>query len=152
MRILMLVPLCLTFLSAADNRPSFTGTWKMDADRSDFGQVPKPANFVRKIEHEDPKVHVVTTASTPNGDAVVDVRYTTDGKETVNTVRGGEWTSKMVWDGTSLDLNSKRSLNGAEISTRERWTLTNKGKVLTVINTTTTPQTNITFTVVMNKE
>ncbi len=124
----------------------------MDGDRSDFGQIPKPANFVRKVEHEDPKVHVITTFTTPNGEAVTDVRYTTDGKESLNTVRGGEWTSTMLWDGTSLDLTSKRMLNGSEVSTRERWTLTNKGKVLTVVNKTTTPQAEITFTVVLNKE
>jgi hypothetical protein len=151
MRLLMLIPLFLTILPAADH-PNFTGTWKMDGDRSDFGQIPKPANFVRKVEHDDPKVHVVTTFTTPNGEAVTDVRYTTDGKENLNTVRGGEWTSTMLWDGTSLDLTSKRMLNGSEVSTKERWTLTSKGKVLTVVNKTTTPQAEITFTVVLNKE
>src|SRR5664279_4876246 len=146
MRLLFLVPLFLTILPAADH-PNFSGTWKMDGDRSDFGQIPKPANFVRKVQHEDPKVHVITTFTTPNGEAVTDVRYTTDGKESLNTVRGGEWTSTMLWDGTSLDLTSKRMLNGSEVSTKERWTLTNKGKVLTVVNKTTTPQAEITFTV-----
>ena len=147
----MLIPLFVTILSAADH-PNFSGTWKMDGERSDFGQVPKPASFIRKVEHEDPKIHVVTTFATPDGEAVTDVRYTTDGKENLNTVRGGDWTSTMVWDGTSLDLTSKRTLNGAEVSTKERWTLTSKGKVLTVVNKTTTPQKEITFTVVLNKE
>lgn len=152
MRLFVLIPLFLTILPAAD-RPDFSGTWKMDSERSDFGdKIPKPASFVRKVEHQDPKIHVVTTFTTPNGEAVTDVRYTTDGKENVNTVRGGEWASMMVWDGTSLELTSKRSLNGAEISTKERWTLTAKGKVLTVVNKTTMPQNEITFTVVLNKE
>ena len=148
----MLLPMCLTLLFAAESRPSFTGTWKMDSERSDFGQVPKPASFVRKVEHEDPKIHVLTTFATPGGEAVTDVRYTTDGTENLNTVRGGEWTSTMVWDGTSLELTSKRTLNGAEVSTKERWTLTSQGKVLTVVNKTATPQREITFTVVLNKE
>src|SRR6185369_5749171 len=99
MRRLLLLPLCMTLLSAADDRPNFSGTWKMDGDRSDFGQVPKPTNFVRKVDHADPKLHVTTTFSTPNGDAVTDVQYTTDGKEATNTVRGGEWKSTTVWDG-----------------------------------------------------
>jgi len=151
MRLLPLVLVLLTNLPAAE-RPNFSGTWRMDGERSDFGQIPKPANFVREVDHQEPKIHVVTTFTTPNGKAVTDVHYTTDGKENLNTVRGGEWTSTMVWDGTSLELTSKRSLNGAEISTKERWTLTAKGKVLTVVNKTTTPQTEITFTVVLNKE
>jgi hypothetical protein len=148
----MLVPLCLTLLSAADDHPNFSGTWKMDGDRSDFGKVPKPANFVRKIDHVDPKIHVVSSFTTPNGEAVTDVRYTTDGKESVNTVRGVESKGTMIWDGTSLELTSTRSMNGAEISTKERWTMTSKGKVLTVVNKTNTPQGEITFTVVLNKE
>src|SRR5215212_7525911 len=139
MRFLMLLPLWLGLLSAADTHPNFTGTWKMDSDRSDFGQVPKPANFVRKVEHEDPKLHVVTNFSTPNGDAVTDVKYTTDGKECVNTVRGGEWKSTTTWDGNSIEVASKRTINGAEVTTKERWTLTSKGKVLTVVNNTVTP-------------
>lgn len=147
----MLIPMLLTILPAADH-PNFTGTWKMDSEHSDFGQIPMPAAFARKVEHEDPKVHVVTTFTTPNGEAVTDVRYTTDGKENLNTVRGSEWTSTMTWDGASLELVSKRKLNGTELSTKERWTLTNNGKVLTVVNNTTMPDKQITFTVVLNKE
>jgi hypothetical protein len=152
MRFLTLLPFCLGLLAAADNHPNFTGTWKMDSDRSDFGQIPKPASFVRKVEHEDPKLHVVTNFTTPNGDAVTDVKYTTDGKDSVNTVRGGEWKSNVNWDGNSIEVASKRTINGAEVTTKERWTLTSKGKVLTVVNNTVTPQATITFTVVMNKE
>jgi hypothetical protein len=124
----------------------------MDSDRSDFGQIPKPANFVRKIEHEDPKLHVVTNFTTPNGDAVTDVKYTTDGKECVNTVRGSEWKGTTTWDGNSVEVVSKGTINGAELTTKERWTLTSKGKVLTVVNNTVTPQASFTFTVVLNKE
>src|SRR4051812_1794195 len=152
MRFLMLVPFCLGLMAAADSHPNFSGTWKMDSERSDFGSVPKPASFVRTIEHQDPKIHVNTNFSTPDGNAVTDVRYTTDGKENVNTVRGSEWKSTMVWDGNSLELASKRTINGAEITTKERWTVTNQGKVMSVVNNTATPNGNITFTVVLNKQ
>ena len=150
MRFLLLLPLCLTLLSAADKHPDFTGTWKMDAEHSDFGPVPKPANFVRKVEHQDPKLHVITTFSTPNGDMVTDVTHNTDGKESVNTVRGGEVKSTIVWEGASMNLTSKRMFNGAELTTSERWTVA--GKVLTVLNKTTTPNGDISFTVVLNKQ
>src|SRR3954467_5088403 len=152
MRFLLLVPCCLGLLAAAENHPNFSGNWKMDSERSDFGSVPKPAKFARTIDHKDPKIHVITNFSTPEGPAVTDVRYTTDGQENVNTVRGSEWKSTIVWDGNSLELTSKRTINGAEITTKERWTVTNQGKVMSVVNNTATPNGNITFTVVLNKQ
>ncbi len=149
----MLAAMSLTILSAWSDHPNFTGNWKMDSDRSDFGQIPKPATLVRKIEHEDPNVRIVTTFSTPaNVDMTTDVKHTTDGKESVNTIRGSEVKSSMAWDGNSLELTSKRNFNGTELVTRERWTLTNNGKVLTVVNNTNGAQGPLTFTVVMNKE
>jgi hypothetical protein len=153
MRLLMLAAVSLTMLFASGDHPNFTGNWKMDSDRSDFGQIPKPATLVRKIEHEDPNVRIITTFSTPaNGEVTTDVKHTTDGKESVNTIRGSEVKSTMAWDGNSLELISKRNLNGKELVTKERWTLTNKGKVLTVFNSTNGAQGPLTFTVVMNKE
>jgi hypothetical protein len=152
MRFLLLLPLCLTLLSAADDRPNFSGTWKMDADRSDFGQIPKPASLVRKVDHQEPKIHLVTTFSTPNGEVSTDLKYTTDGKEAVNNIRGSEWKSTVVWDGKSLEVASKRMINDAEVTTKERWTLMSAGKVLTVVNNTVTPNGPVTFTVVMNKQ
>jgi hypothetical protein len=148
----MLAALFLTVLSAAENHPNFSGTWIMDAERSDFGQTPKPASFVRKIDHQDPNVRIVTSFSTPTGEMVTDVKHTTDGKESVNVVRGSEVKSTMAWDGNSLQLTSKRNFNGADLETTERWTLTNKGKVLTVFSRTKAPQAEIAFTVVLNKE
>jgi hypothetical protein len=37
-------------------KPNFTGQWKMDAGKSDFGQFPAPEKFERKITHNEPSL------------------------------------------------------------------------------------------------
>ena len=78
---------CLIFLAAAlavaqaQAKSDFSGTWKANMSKSDFGPMPAPDSIVEKIVHEDPslKVNVAQTGGT--GDAAYDVVYTTDGKE-----------------------------------------------------------------------
>ena len=124
----------------------------MNFAKSNYGKFPAPSSMTRKIAHNDPKLILTTTQKGPQGEVTSKLVYTTDGKECVNTVRGGEWTSTTTWDGNSVEVASKRTINGAEVTTKERWTLTAKGKVLTVVNNTVTPQATVTFTVVMDKQ
>ena len=139
-------------LTLAAAPPNYTGMWKMDAARSDFGPVNKPESFIRTIEHNDPKLRVVSIFSSPQGDLTTDAKYTTDGKESVNQVRGGETRTVCTWDGGALVLNSRRKVEGGEIVTREKWTLSADGKVLTVASVTQSTRGEIRMNIVMLKQ
>jgi hypothetical protein len=49
--IAVLLTTVLTATAPAADKPNFSGEWKMDAAKSDFGQLPAPTSFVRKIAH-----------------------------------------------------------------------------------------------------
>jgi len=119
-------------LVQAQAKTNFSGTWKLNAAKSDFGQMPAPDSIVEKITHEDPslKANVATTGGMM-GDTNYDVSYTTDGKECVNHMGDNEFKSTLKWDGDELVIDTKGSFGGNEFTAKGRWTLSSDGKTLT---------------------
>jgi hypothetical protein len=148
---LALVSLSTTLAMAAD-KPDFSGSWKMNASKSDFGPMPAPDKLERTIKHTDPKMSVTSVSAGPQGEMTTEATYTTDGKDSINTVRGMEVKSVAAWDGSNLIIKSKREVQGMEISLVETWTLSADGKVLTIVNNASTPQGDFTLTTVMDKQ
>ena len=70
-----------------DAKPDFSGTWTMDATKSDFGQMPAPQSIVIVIEHKEPELKATVTQKTSEGEMTSTRNLTTDGKENKNTVR-----------------------------------------------------------------
>ena len=139
-------------LAAAADQPNFSGSWKMNANKSDFGPIPPPDKLERIIKHEDPKLNVNTLNVGPQGEIKSDSVYTTDGKGSLNKTAGMEVKSVAAWDGGKLVIKYKREVQGMEISFVETWTLAADGKVLTVVNDLSTPQGDFKLTTVMDKQ
>jgi hypothetical protein len=57
--IALLATMVLTGTAPAADKPNFSGEWKMNAAKSDFGQLPPPDSFVRRIEHADSLLTIV---------------------------------------------------------------------------------------------
>src|SRR5688500_18844230 len=73
----LVVTLCAA-TSTAQNKPNFSGTWKLNVDKSDFGGGPKPSPYIMTIEHKEPNISSIVTIK----DGVKDTsNYTTDDKE-----------------------------------------------------------------------
>ena len=154
MRFLLLTALFASLLTAAD-KPNYSGEWKLNPAKSDFGQMPSmPSSFVRKIDHKDPEMKVSTSMTMQQGAITTDAKYTTDGKESVNNVRGADVKSVMGWKGNDISLVSKRPLpdGSGEITSTESWTLSEGGKTMTVVSEMAAPQGKMTFRLVMEKQ
>lgn len=119
-------------LLTAQTKPNFSGEWTLNESKSDFGPLPMPAKFVRKIEHNEPNLKSVTTQSGRQGEITTELSYTTDGKECTNTIRGAEVKGTAKWDGAVLVIESKREAGGQSLTMTERWTLLEDGKTITV--------------------
>ncbi len=114
-------------------KSDYSGTWKANAGKSDFGPMPPPDSMSQTIVHADPslKVHVVQTGG--SGDMSYDMVYTTDGKESVNHIGGdNEIKTTLKWDGEDLVGDSKGSYEGNDFTAKDRWTLSDGGKTMTV--------------------
>jgi hypothetical protein len=139
-------------LLQAQAKPNFTGTWKLNVSKSDFGAMPAPDSRTDKITHEDPDLKDSTTQSGQMGEVSAELKYSTDGKETTNMVRGNEVKSTAKWDGDELAIDGKASFNGADVSLKDRWSLSADGKTLTILRHVTSPMGETDQKIVLEKQ
>jgi hypothetical protein len=155
-RRIVLGVLALTVAAIAADKPDFTGTWKLDATKSDFGQMPAPEKMERVIDHKDPAIKIKTTQSSPNGDRTMDTEYTLDGKEQKQETPRGVVMYTPKWEGNVVVIDSKRTMNvqgqQVEITGVERWSLSEDGKTMTVDSKMVAPMGELTMKAVFGKQ
>jgi hypothetical protein len=112
--------------------PNFTGDWKLNAGKSDFGQWPAPSSMTQRVTHSEPKLTVAVKQTSEMGDFDTNASYTTDGKECTNSgFQGAEMKSIVKWDGEALTLETKGKFGDNDFTMKDRWTLSANGKTLT---------------------
>jgi len=127
--ILIALPLASVF---AQQKPDFSGTWKLNVTKSDFGPLPAPESRTDVITHKEPSLSNSVTAQTAQGKQEYTVSYTTDGKEVLNKMGPREIKSTMKWDGSNLKVSSKFLYNDSPVTGESTWSLSPDGKTLTI--------------------
>ena len=127
--VVLMILLCAAAASAKSN---FTGDWKMNPAKSEFGPMPAPSSITQKITHNDPELKVTSTQVSERGEFTTELAYTTDGKECINKMRMGESKSTLKWDGDALVIDAKLDFQGNPVTLTDTWTLSPDGKTLTV--------------------
>lgn len=151
MKVRICAVLCL-MASAMFAKQDLTGVWNMVAEKSDFGKLPAPTKIERTIAHKDPSLLIKTVQVGQQGEITSEYKYTTDGTEFSSTTRFGEVKGTAVWEGDDLVVKTKREVQGATISTLERWSLGDGGKSLTVNSQITTPQGEFQYKIYFEKK
>jgi len=126
---LMALPLVSVF---AQQKTDYSGTWKLNVAKSDFGVLGGPDSRTDVITHKDPSLSDNVTAEGAQGKQQYTVNYTTDGKEVVNKIGPREVKSTLKWEGSDLVISSKFLYNDAEVNARASWALSPDGKTLTI--------------------
>ena len=141
----------LFFLTAAvaADKPSLTGTWKMNVAKSDAGSGGIKSR-VDKIEHHDPQLKITTTQDDENGANTVVREYVTDGRQMTHSILGGERQSSARWDGNVLVIETKVPSGGYTI--RDRWTLANDHRSIDINREFSNGQGSRTQHVVLEKQ
>lgn len=106
----------------------------MDIAKSDFGRFPAPTQFTRTIHQNSASLLIDTLQKGKQGEVRSELKYTTDGKECVNHLQGGDAKGTAKFEGENLVIESSRDFQGTEIRSKEIWTLSDGGKVLTIQN------------------
>ncbi len=120
-------------VAQSDTKTNYAGQWRMIKDKSDFGTFTAPDTMVRTIDQQDVTINVHTSQTGKAGKSSADVTYYTDGRESINEVRGRESKSHCFWDGSVLVIRTlAKASNDAPIETEERWELSTDGKILTM--------------------
>ena len=140
-------------MALAADKPDFSGNWKMDADKSVFpAGIPAPTSLTRKVDHKDPNLSVNSSQSSPQGDMNSEAKYSTDGKETTNSMMGNDVKSKAVWEGKTLVITSAANFGGADVKLVDKWTLADDGKSMTDVLGISSPQGDFELTFFLVKQ
>jgi hypothetical protein len=115
---------CLPLLAA----PNFSGNWVLNIAKSQYGQFPAPDVMTRLVQMQPSQIFMSTYQKGSQGEVTSQLKYTTDGKPSVN----GTSTGTARWDGDTLIVESSRTLQGAKLTQRDLWTLSADGKTLTI--------------------
>ena len=142
--------LCCLTLVAAD-KPDFSGNWKLNVDKSDFGPMPKPEKADYTIVHKDPEMNVKSVAVGSMGEMTNEVKILTDGTEFTNTVRGQEVKGTAKWDGKTLVVTQKLEIQGTAITFIQKWTLSDDGKSIVQEVNISTPQGEVAQKAILDK-
>jgi hypothetical protein len=117
--------------ASAGPKPNFSGTWKLDVAKSDFGILPPDNSRTYVIEHNDPAIKVAVTVDGAQGKQDFTINLTTDGKEAVNNLGGLEAKSTLGWEGNTLVENQKFKFQDNDVTAKDVWLLSDDGKTLT---------------------
>ena len=135
----------------AAGKPDFSGEWKLNIDKSNFGPMPPPTSMTQVIVHAEPQLKVTTNQDGAEGASTTNATYTTDGKESKNDFRGNETKSVAKWDGDSLVIDTKVDFQGTEITLKAVWKMADDGKSLNVATKIMTPQGDFDLASVFDK-
>jgi len=109
-------------------------------------------NFVAKQEAN--LLTVDRTRTNQNGETMTTtMKYTLDGKESINTSQRGDSKSVAIWssDGKTLNITTSRTTQYGEMKTTEKWTLTDE-KTISIVTTFTTQDGDRTATMIYDKK
>ncbi len=149
----VLVMAALASIALAADKPNFSGEWKMNAAKSNFGPIPAPATYTRKITHAEPSITIEDTQTgTALGDQHDKRTYTTDGTEISYQSNGADVKAGLTWDGDALLIDAKASIQGMDIVIKDKIALGDGGKTMTDSVHIATGQGDIDLTLVFDKQ
>jgi hypothetical protein len=128
--------LCIALLpAAAPPRPDFSGTWDMDASRSESAHQDVPIGPVSLVIRQT--AAEITIETRRSGDPPETLVFRLDGTEKKNIGSGVVINAKSRWDGPKLVMETEREINGATVTTMQVFTMEAGGKEIVVRKTLT---------------
>ena len=132
----LVLALLAASLLAAPQKPSFSGKWKYDKDRS-FSN-PAGLEQTMTVTHEGDQVKMEAHVKTARGEQDVNETYTLDGKEAAFKPANppnatGKRKASWLPNGRGILIQDETSVDGKSVSqVARKWTLSADGKTLTV--------------------
>jgi hypothetical protein len=144
----------------------FSGTWVLDMDKSELMRMGRGRGgggqgaglqITLKIAQEENmlKIHRITMRG--GGEQSSELKYSLDGAENTNpaAMGRGEYKAKATWDGEKLIIEGIQTMStqrgDMEIPTKEVYSLSADGKVLTIETTRSTRRGDMKGKQVYNK-
>jgi len=131
----------LTSIVSAAPKPNFTGTWKVNLQKSKL-QIPPPESSVFVVEHAEPRLRITRTHVFGGKSDTFTIQLTTDGQETV--LRDAQRTiySRAYWEGNVLVFDSRIVMEAGEATNVVRYRRAKDGQSFTARERLRSPKLN----------
>ncbi|HVW86900.1 MAG TPA: hypothetical protein VHB50_19575 [Bryobacteraceae bacterium] len=137
----MIASLALPVLTGAPALAPFTGTWKMDAERSESAHQGVPTTAAAIVIRQTPRGFSVETTRSETGEPKPFhemIEFRLDSSETTNTGDAGVTvTGRARWEGNKLVTETVRNVQDSTVTTLYRHSLSRNGREMTVEKTLT---------------
>ena len=127
----LILTLLLAAASHAEGQPNFSGTWKLNVAKSEYGSLPGPDTRSDVIEHSESGVKDKVSASNQQGKQDYTLTFKTDGSETAQKIMDRDVKVSAKWEGQALAVTTKIAINDMQIDIKANWTLSPDGATLT---------------------
>jgi len=142
--------LLVPYVSSAP-KPNFTGTWKVNLQKSKL-QIPPPESTVFVVDHQEPSLRITRTHVFQGKSDTFTIQLTTDGKEVVHKDDKRTIYSRVYWEGNVLVFDSRIVVEGGEATNVVRYRMAKDGQSLTARERLRSPQRNYDNVWVMKKQ
>ena len=136
MRFVFVAALLAAGAVAAD-KPDFSGEWKINMAKSDFGPAPPAPSFIIRVTHAEPSLTIVQEHGIEDDNSTR--ALTVGGKEIAFQSRGADVTTKVVWEGGALVFSSNVKGADFEVLQKSTWSLAGDGNALKIVEHGQTP-------------
>jgi len=151
---LVLIPFLLIATVLAAQTPNFSGIWKMNLEKSDFGPQPPPESAEYVVRHVG---STIAFNYTQDGKTIrVDLVPDNEERVTSENDESAVWT-KCYWSGNVLVIESReRKRYGSQpvvsMGWMSRWSLSPNGQELLIERKLHTPDGDISQRVICDKQ
>lgn len=152
MKIMLLAFAAIAFstTAAAADKPDFSGDWKMNATKTNYGGIPAPTLFTRKIVQTASAIDITEVQAGGMNDRTITRKMTTDGKPTTVDINGAPVDMSASWDGN--DLVATTEISGIGLKFTDHMSLSTDGKELTSKIAIASSQGDAEITVVFDRQ
>jgi hypothetical protein len=145
-----ILALALLAVGQPSAKPNFSGEWKMNASKSNFGALPPPTSITRSITHAEPSLSIVEQQVSDLGNQNATRTYKTDGSEASFTASGADVKGKATWSDNTLVMVS--SVDAIGLTFTDRMSLSTDSRTLTSVIHVAAPQGELDLTIVFDRQ
>jgi hypothetical protein len=135
--LILFLLLAVAPITRAQGHPDFSGTWKLNLDKSDYGDLQGPETRIDVIEQHEDRVSDRVTTEGRHREQQYTLLFTTDGNETTlppETKMGSVMILSVSarWQGETLVVTQKLRFQGAPLVATNLYKMSGDGKTLTI--------------------
>jgi hypothetical protein len=123
--------------------------WNLSS-KSNYGAIPSPTLFIRKIVHAEPNITIVEEQSGGGSDGTITRKMTTDSNPASIDINGTLVACSAAWDGSTLIATT--SVDSAGVTFKDKMSWSEDGKTLTSVVKITSSQGEGELTIVFERQ